>query len=125
MHDTYEATNGKVVRLINDDILVRMDPLEEKTKGGLVIPETVGDRGDQGIMVTGTVLAYGYVETKKAGKIPIPGVEIGQRVVFIRFYAEQHSNKQIQERIEEGVIRMKAADILFTYDESDADKVLK
>src|SRR5690606_37937638 len=98
--------------------------------GGLFIPDTVGDRGDQGILTTGTVLAYGFASIGgKKGKpfrrIPLPEFKVGQKVVYIRFYAEQHSNQQLQFRVEKGVIRMKPLDILFTFDPDDAHRVLR
>lgn len=129
-HDTYVAANGKQVRLINDDVLVRMDPLLEKTSGGIVIPDTAGDRGDQGVLATGTVVAYGYLtfggkKGKPFRRVPLPEFGIGKKVVFTRFYAEQHSNQQLQYRVEHGVIRMKPLDILFTFDPEDAHRVLR
>lgn len=129
-HNEYRAPDGRVVRLINDDVLVKMDPPRERSSGGIVIPDTVGDRGDAGILTTGTILAYGFV--KLGGKnglppirMPIPEMSVGLKVVFIRYYAEQHSNQQIQYRLEEGVIRMKPLDFMLAFDPEDADRVLR
>ena len=129
-HNEYRAPDGRLVRLINDDVLVRMDPPREKTSGGIIIPDTVGDRGDAGILTTGTVLAYGFVH--RGGKkglpyrrMPIPELSVGLKVVFIRYYAEQHSNKQLQYRLEEGVIRMKPLDFMLAFGPEDMDRVLR
>lgn len=129
-HNEYETPDGRVVRLINDDVLVKIDPPRETSSGGIIIPDTVGDRGDAGILTTGTVLAYGFFEIGgKKGRpfkrIPIPELSVGMKVVFIRYYAEQHSNKQIQYRLEEGVIKMNAPDFMLAFDPEDMDRVLR
>jgi co-chaperonin GroES (HSP10) len=130
-HNKYRTPNGTIITLLSDDVLVRMDPLKEKTSGGLYIPDTAGDRGDAGILTTGTILAYGWKEyggkTAKHPlmRIPYPELSVGLKCVFTRFYAEQHSNKQIQYRIEEGVIRLKPLDIIVVADPEDADKLLQ
>lgn len=129
-HNEYRTRDGRTIRLINDEVLVKMDPPREKTSGGLFIPDAVGDRGDAGILTTGTILAYGFIEIGgKKGypfqKIPIPDLYVGLKVVFIRFYAEQHSNQQIQYRVEEGVIKMNAPDFILAFDPEDQDRVLR
>ncbi len=132
-HNEYRAANGVLVRLINDDVLVRLDKPREKTSGGIIIPETVGDRGDAGILTIGTILAYGFASFggRRVGgvsvpftKIPLPDLYVGAKTVFVRFYAEQDSNKQMQHRIAEGVIRMKPLDLMFLFDPEDVDRVL-
>lgn len=128
-HNEYTTPDGTTIRLINDDVLIRIDPLKEQTAGGIIIPDTAGDRGDAGILTTGTILAFGFVKIggKKgveAQRVPLPDLAIGQKCVFVRFYAEQDSNKQIQYRVEENVIRMKPLDLLLVLDPEDADRVL-
>jgi len=129
-HYQYRTPEGEIVSLINDDLIVRMDPLRDKTSGGIIIPDTVGDRGDEGILVRGTIEAYGF--TTIGGKrkipfqrIPLPEFYVGMKVVFIRFHAEQHTNKDIQHIMGDGVIRMKPLDIMLAFDAEDGDHVLQ
>jgi co-chaperonin GroES (HSP10) len=133
-HNEYRTPTGVLIRLINDDVLVKIDKPREKTSGGIVIPDTAGDRGDAGILATGTILAFGFASFggRKVGgaavpftKIPLPELYVGAKTAFIRYYAEQDSNKQIQYRIEGGVIRMKPLDLLFLFDPEDLDRVLR
>lgn len=127
LHDTFFASDGRKVRLINDDLLVKMDPLPEKSSGGIIIPTTVGERGDDGIYSTGTVVAVGYMKTEDEEgvhrRFKIPDIDVGDKVLFIRFLAEQHSNKQIQSRIEEGLIRVKWFDVIVAYDKADESRL--
>lgn len=132
-HNEYRVPDGDLVRLINDDILVKLDELREKSKGGIIIPATVGDRGDAGILTTGTVLAYGFkaIGGKRINgeyvpfqKIPIPELSVGLKAAFVRYYAEQHTNKSIQHIVGPGIIRLKPLDIMLVFDAEDADRVL-
>lgn len=127
-HSTYDSPNGRV-ELINNDVLVRLDEPRKTTSGGISIPDTAGDRGDAGILATGTILAFGFIRhggtDEPHNKIPIPGLSVGLKAVFIRFYSEQHSNQQVQLRVEPGVIRMKPADIMLVADPEDMDRILR
>lgn len=129
-HYQYRTPNGEIVRLVNDDLIVRMDPLRETTRGGIIIPDTAGDRGDAGILTTGTVEAFGFatIGGKKNipfQRIPLPEFYIGMKVVFIRYYAEQHTNKSIQHTFGEGVIKLKPLDVMLAFDPEDMDRVLR
>lgn len=128
-HNEWKAANGRVIKLIGPDVLVRLHKNKETTSGGIVIPDTVGDRGDEGILVKGTILAFGFFSGGGEGdepfySVPIPGLEVGLTAVFIRYYAEQHSNQQLQYRFEEGVIRLKPLDIMLVFDPQDDSRVL-
>ncbi len=128
-HNEWRAANGRKIRLLGPEILVRLEKNKETTSGGIVIPDTVGDRGDAGILVKGTILAYGFIRVGGSGDdpfldVPIPGLEVGLMAVFIRYYAEQHSNQQLQHRFEEGVIRLKPADIQLVFDKDSEHRVL-
>lgn len=126
-HHIHTTPGGITIRLINDDVLVKLDPVIDISKGGIIIPETVGDRGDMGIYNTGTIKAVGFIKTEdddgRLGKIPIPDLVVGEKVLLIRYYSHQHSNKQIQERIEENLIRVKWFDLLFAYPEEEEHRV--
>lgn len=129
-HNEYKTADGTMIRLLNDDILVRMDKPPEKTEGGIIMPDTVGDRGDAGLNTTGTILAFGFREIggkKKVPykKIPLPDLYVGQKCVFVKYYSEQESNKQIQTRIEEGVIRLKPLALQLVYDPGDESRIFR
>jgi co-chaperonin GroES (HSP10) len=129
-HNEYRTVDGRVFRLVSNDILVKVDRPAEKTAGGIHIPDTVGDRGAAGLNATGTILAFGFLDVGgKKGKphkrIPLPDLYVGQKCVFVRYYSEQESNKQIQTRIEEDVIRLKPLAIQVVYDPEDHDRVLR
>lgn len=129
-HNEYLTEDGEVIKLINEDVLVRVLPFREKTSGGIIVPDTVGDRGDSGIHAMGQILAYGF--TTYGGKkgipftrIPIPDLEKGLICIYIRWLSEQDSNKQLQTRLEKDVIRIKVPSIFFVADPEDRDKLLR
>ena len=127
-HNIYKTEDGRFIRLINDRVVVKLDPDVEVSHGGIIIPDAVGDRGDMGIYTTGTIKAVGFIETRDddgnvTGKIPIPDLTVGEKVLLIRYYGEQHSNKQIQSRIEEGLIVVKWYDLLFAFPKSEEKRV--
>jgi co-chaperonin GroES (HSP10) len=68
---------------------------------------------------SGTVVAYGFLwvhddedPDSAPRKIPIPDMEIGLRVMFIRFLGEVHTTKAMQAVIGDEIIKMDASDIL-------------
>lgn len=66
------------------NVVVRMDPVETKTAGGLYLPETKKDRdemsADEGTLVAISPHAFTYAEW---GDNPMPSV--GDRVLFAQF----------------------------------------
>src|SRR6185295_7461098 len=66
-------------------VLVRPDKVEEKTKGGIIIPETERDReqhaATQGTLIAMSPLAWTFAEWPKGAKTP----EIGDHVIFPRY----------------------------------------
>lgn len=126
--DTYTAPNGTRVRMLGKNILVRMDPPPEMTRGGIVIPDT----GHADIFATGEVVAVGRIPTVTRdadnnitswGLIPIPGVSVGDRVLYIKFLADQDSNKGVRAIMGDDLIKMQASDILFAFDEEDRERL--
>ncbi len=124
-HDTYKTPDGHSIRMIGENILIKVDETPDRV--GLIHLPTGAMTN---VTNTATILAYGYKYTSKKvngavvnGKIPIPGLEPGLKCLFVRFLAEQDSNKQLQRRIEEGVIRIKPDDILLVFPPSEADRV--
>jgi|WetSurMetagenome_2_1015567.scaffolds.fasta_scaffold268205_2 chaperonin GroES len=65
--------------------IVQPDPVEEKTKGGIIIPETAqGKQVETGC--TGTLLTYGPMAFKdEDGEYFDGSPDIGERVFFARY----------------------------------------
>lgn len=119
-HDTYVTKKGVRVRLINNDVLVKTDPLPEMSASGLIL---YPNGAMEHVANTGTIVAFGYerFETTEGKYVcrPIPELEVGLKCLFVRFLAEQHSNIQVRARIEEGLIRLKPSDIMLVFSEKD------
>lgn len=102
------------LRPLSDYILVRIDPLPEETKGGIVL---VADNSVSNVR-SGTVLRVGPGRVNNRGhRIPI-GVEPGERVAFLRWHLEHQSGKRITSFLaglgeDLGLIR--GPDVLFAY----------
>jgi len=68
------------VRPLQDRIIVRRLEEEEKTKGGIIIPDTAKEKP-----IEGKVVAVGTGRLKKDGtKIPME-VKVGDRVLFAKY----------------------------------------
>ena len=68
------------VRPLHDRIIVRRLEEEEKTKGGIIIPDTAKEKP-----IEGKVVAVGTGRLKKDGtKIPME-VKVGDRVLFAKY----------------------------------------
>ena len=67
------------------NIVVRMDPVEEKTASGIYLPATKTDRdelsADEGVIVAASPLAFGYAEWPEGSRIP----QVGDRVLMAQF----------------------------------------
>lgn len=113
-HDTFELPDGRRIRVLGPNIFVKMDPVD--TKRGLIhFAPSAMDHVNR----TGTVIAFGTYEITKGPKrgtrIPIPEVNVGDKVLFIRFLAEQDSNKYIRHQFGNDIIRIRPADIAVSY----------
>jgi chaperonin GroES len=68
------------VKPLHDQIIVKRTEEEEKTKGGIIIPDTAKEKPAEGVVV-----AVGTGRAKKDGaKIP-PEVKKGDRILFARY----------------------------------------
>lgn len=67
------------------NIVVRMDPVEEKTSSGLYIPQTKVERdelsADEGVIVAASPLAFSYAEWPQDARIP----QVGDRILMAQF----------------------------------------
>jgi chaperonin GroES len=64
-------------RPLHDRVVVKRIDAEEKSKGGIIIPDTVQEKPSQG-----EVIAVGPGGRDEAGKIIKPDVKAGDRVLF-------------------------------------------
>jgi chaperonin GroES len=68
------------IRPLHDRIIVKRTEEEEKTKGGIIIPDTAKEKPAEG-----KVIAAGEGRVKKDGtKIPLE-VKVGDRVLFSKY----------------------------------------
>ena len=65
---------------IGDKIIVEVLEAEEKTKGGIVFPDTAKEKPQQG-----KVIAVGNGKTLSNGKIVPPTVKPGDRIIFGKY----------------------------------------
>jgi chaperonin GroES len=76
MATTKTKANVKV-RPLNDRILVQRTEAEEKTAGGILLPETAKEKPKEG-----RVIAVGNGRIKENGEREALGVKVGERVLF-------------------------------------------
>ena len=62
---------------LHDRVLVRRLESEEKTKGGLIIPETAKEKPSEG-----EIVAVGEGARKDSGELIAPSVKAGDKVLF-------------------------------------------
>ena len=64
-------------RPLHDRVVVRRVESEEKTKGGIIIPDTAKEKPQEG-----EVVAVGPGARDEQGQIAAPDVKVGDRVLF-------------------------------------------
>ena len=68
------------IRPLHDRIVVKRGPTERTTAGGIVIPDTAGEKPDQG-----EVVAVGGGKRLENGDIRAPDVKVGDKVLFGKY----------------------------------------
>jgi chaperonin GroES len=68
------------IRPLADRVVVKRLPQEEKTKGGIIIPDTAKEKP-----VEATVVAVGNGKVLKSGKVRAPSVKAGDRILFGKY----------------------------------------
>jgi chaperonin GroES len=86
---------------LHDRVLVRRIEGEEKTKGGLIIPDTAKEKPSEG-----EVVAVGEGARKDSGELIAPSVKAGDRILFGKW-----SGTEVKLEGEDYLI-MKESDIL-------------
>lgn len=68
------------IRPLSDRILVKRIKEEDKTKGGIIIPDTAKEKPQEAL-----VLAVGKGKMAKGGKLLVPDVKAGDRILFGKY----------------------------------------
>lgn len=68
------------VRPLGDRVLVKRLEEEEKTKGGIIIPDTAKEKPQQG-----KIVAVGNGRTTEDGKVIPLNVKVGEKVLFQKY----------------------------------------
>jgi chaperonin GroES len=68
------------IKAVDDRVVLIMDNTETVTKGGIVLPETVQEKGLRGKVVA---VGPGQLSEESGKRIPIDGVQVGD-VLYIR-----------------------------------------
>jgi chaperonin GroES len=68
------------IRPLGDRILVKRIKEEDKTKGGIIIPDTAKEKPQEG-----KVVAVGKGKVNEAGKLTAPDVKAGDRILFGKY----------------------------------------
>ena len=98
-------------RPLHDRVVVRRIDAEEKTKGGIIIPDTAKEKPQEG-----EVIAVGPGARDETGKLQPLDVKPGQRVLFGKW-----SGTEV--RIDgEDLLIMKEADIMGVIEQSAAQR---
>jgi len=88
-------------RPLHDRVVVRRLDSEEKTKGGIIIPDTAKEKPSEGVVV-----AVGPGARDESGKIVAPDVKAGDRILF-----GKRSGTEVK-RDGEDLLIMKESDIM-------------
>ena len=68
------------IRPLSDRLVVKRHNEEEKTKGGIIIPDTAKEKP-----LEGTVIAVGSGKVLKSGKVSPLDVKAGDRILFGKY----------------------------------------
>ena len=68
------------IRPLSDRLLVKRVKEEEKTKGGIIIPDTAKEKPQEG-----KVVAVGKGKMTEAGKLVTPEVKAGDTILFGKY----------------------------------------
>jgi chaperonin GroES len=68
------------IRPLGDRLLVKRVKEEEKTKGGIIIPDTAKEKPQEG-----KVMAVGKGKMTEAGKLVTPEVKAGDTILFGKY----------------------------------------
>jgi co-chaperonin GroES (HSP10) len=101
---------------VGNNILVVKDPIAQVTRGGIHLPSVLSG---EDMSNTGTIVAVGHLTTPKAAfRTPIPGLQQGMGVTFVKFHEKQNTNEYLLE-LSPGLLRLRPADVFLTFDREE------
>ncbi len=68
------------IRPLHDRVVVKREPDERKSPGGIVIPDTASEKP-----TFGKVIAVGQGKVLENGKVRAPDIKVGDRVLFGKY----------------------------------------
>ena len=68
------------IRPLQDRLVVKRTPEEEKTKGGIIIPDAAKEKPQEG-----KVVAVGKGKMTEQGKLVAPDVKAGDKILFGKY----------------------------------------
>ncbi len=68
------------IRPLQDRVIVKRIAEEEKTKGGIIIPDTAKEKPQEG-----KIIAVGKGKFNDDGKLMPPQVKVGDRILFAKY----------------------------------------
>lgn len=72
------------IKPLGDKVLVEVLEAEEKTKGGIILPDTAKEEKTEG-----KVIAVGVGKVLESGKVQPPEVKKGDRVIFGKYAGDE------------------------------------
>lgn len=94
------------IKPLQDRVVVKRDLGEEKTKSGIVIPDTAKEKP-----IKGKVVAVGTGKVLESGEIRPPVIKIGEKVLFGKY-----SGTEVKFNDEEYIV-MREDDIMATIED--------
>jgi chaperonin GroES len=79
-HQEPQGVSFMKIRPLHDRVIVKRVEAERTTASGIVIPDSAGEKPDQG-----EVLAVGPGKRDDSGKLNAPDVKVGDRVLFGKY----------------------------------------
>lgn len=80
------------IQPLGDRILLKVLEAESKSKGGIVVPDTVKEKPQEG-----KIVAVGKGKVSDSGKVNTPEVKVGDRVLFAKYSGTEVTTKDGEE----------------------------
>jgi len=68
------------IKPLADRVVIKPSPADEKTKGGIILPDTAKEKP-----VVGEVVAVGPGKVTDDGKTITPGIKVGDKVLYGKY----------------------------------------
>lgn len=96
-------------------LLIEIEPEAGTFQGSsLIKPDTVHESA----VGWGKVLAIGSGTPTKAGLVPVEGIKVGNKVAFIKFLREAHTNKALASTLGDDLLIIELKDVVLIDDGS-------